>query len=374
MSATTPVKLGYRPALDGVRGVAILSVVGMHFFGFPRGGLLGVDLFFVLSGFLITTLLLEEWGERGRVSLRAFYRRRALRLLPALVGMLAVYAAVVLCALATGIVDRGAVLAAFGFIASTLAYAQNFVTAFGVGNIQMSPLVHLWSLAEEEQFYVVWPIVLVFCLRRNVRTSRLLVVLAMAAVAVAVHRAALVHDPGVGLPRVEFGPDTRSPDALLVGCAFALVRQYGSWAIAARWRGAIGTAALALIVTVVLTGSIDGRVTYLYWIPLVALAGGALVFSLSVGPPVGIMRVLSMQPLVFVGTISYGLYVWHQLVRWLVPQPEIGFGLALTLAVISYRLIEQPFLRMKRSASDGVTPVLSVDANAERLPAVLAES
>src|SRR5207244_12006457 len=90
-----PTRLGYRPSLDGIRGLAIASVVGFHAFGHPSGGYLGVDLFFVLSGFLITTLLLEERHERGRVSLRAFYARRALRLLPALVVMLPTAVAVV---------------------------------------------------------------------------------------------------------------------------------------------------------------------------------------------------------------------------------------------------------------------------------------
>ena len=132
-------RLGYRPALDGVRGVAIAAVVAFHAFGWPNAGYLGVDLFFVLSGFLITTLLLEERAERGTVSLVAFYRRRALRLLPGLFAMLAIVVPVSL-AVAWGNpdrLDRTLLVAGAG-----LGYATNFLLA-GAGN-QVPALGHLW--------------------------------------------------------------------------------------------------------------------------------------------------------------------------------------------------------------------------------------
>src|SRR5207244_10258571 len=139
-----PTRLGYRPSLDGIRGLAIASVVGFHAFGHPAGGYLGVDLFFVLSGFLITTLLLEERDEGGRVSLRAFYARRALRLLPGLVVMLAtVVAVVVVRAVANG--DQHNLGRTLIFAAAGIGYATNIVLAAS-GNAAPS-LAHLWSLA-----------------------------------------------------------------------------------------------------------------------------------------------------------------------------------------------------------------------------------
>src|SRR5262249_25897924 len=143
-------RLGYRPALDGVRALAITGVVLAHAYRWPPGGGFGVDLFFVLSGFLITTLLLEEHAAHGRISLVDFYRRRAFRLLPALYTLLLVYLAIV--------VVRGEFTEWFRPLSALAAffYATNLVEATGWGID--GPVRHLWSLAAEEQFYFVWPL------------------------------------------------------------------------------------------------------------------------------------------------------------------------------------------------------------------------
>ena len=164
-------RLGYRPALNGLRAVAITAVVLYHAtdFTFPASGLAGVDLFFVLSGFLITTLLLEEHNRaRNRVALRGFYRRRAWRLLPAMFVLLALFLA--------GLIVIGTALerAIAGGIAAGVFYCMNFVLA--AGNVDDMPfgLTHLWSLAAEEQFYVVWPLLLLLVflvLRSRLRSS-----------------------------------------------------------------------------------------------------------------------------------------------------------------------------------------------------------
>ena len=155
-------RLGYVPALDGLRAVAIVGVILYHGTGHPAGGWLGVDLFFVLSGFLITTLLLEEHGRRGRVDILGFYGRRARRLLPAFFALLAVVLAL------TGSV--------FGVVAG-VGYFSN-VVQMGAPESAMPPaLEHLWSLAAEEQFYLVWPLVL-FGLLRAKLTLALAVVFA----------------------------------------------------------------------------------------------------------------------------------------------------------------------------------------------------
>jgi peptidoglycan/LPS O-acetylase OafA/YrhL len=165
-------KLGYVPALDGIRAIAIALVVVVHATRRPPSGNLGVDLFFVLSGFLITTILLEERATRGHVPLSAFYRRRALRLVPALVVMLGCFLLVsTVLALVRGTSLHEPVLG----VAAGLGYFSNIVIAAGDRPFAMpSPIHHLWSLAEEEQFYLVWPLVLFVVLRGHVRWGLLL--------------------------------------------------------------------------------------------------------------------------------------------------------------------------------------------------------
>ena len=156
-------RLGYVPALDGVRAIAIAAVTGLHFFGLS-GGNYGVDLFFVLSGFLITTLLLEQHEKTGSIELSDFYLRRARRLLPALVTLL--LAVAIVGSFAYRPSRLAEILAAGGF------YAANVVRAAAPGVLSAGPLSHLWSLAMEEQFYLLWPIALVTLLHRRVDQRR----------------------------------------------------------------------------------------------------------------------------------------------------------------------------------------------------------
>src|SRR5438093_1585780 len=156
-------RLGYRPALDGVRGIAIAIVVAFHAFGWPAAGTLGVDLFFVLSGFLITTLLLEEHARSGRIGIRAFYLRRARRLLPALFALLVPFLLIALAA----VVFRGSSPSAlFLGLGAALTYTSNIVVAADPSAVPAA-LIHLWSLGAEEQFYIVWPLLLVVLMRRG---------------------------------------------------------------------------------------------------------------------------------------------------------------------------------------------------------------
>ena len=222
-------KLGYRPALDGLRAVAVLAVMVEHS-GVRRpggtglllpGGFLGVDVFFVISGFLITSLLLIEHDGTGRVDLRRFWLRRARRLLPAACVTIAatcVAAAVVGLAI-DGEALRGDALAALAYVANWrfIVTDQSYFAAFGVP----SPFRHLWSLSLEEQWYLVFPPLLVGLLalvRR--RTGALLVVLATAAAASAVWMA-VCHTPGQDPSRAYYGTDTRA-QTLLVGALLAV--------------------------------------------------------------------------------------------------------------------------------------------------------
>ena len=161
-------RLGYRPSLDGLRGVAVLVVMAHHaYVPFFRGGGVGVDIFFVLSGFLITSLLLEEWRRTQDISLRGFYIRRGLRLLPALFMLLLVLQAYALLRM------RGdAFWEMEKAIGAVLGYFGNWVAALGLYDMRV--LSHTWSLSIEEQFYFLWPIILLLMLRSRWKRTRIL--------------------------------------------------------------------------------------------------------------------------------------------------------------------------------------------------------
>jgi peptidoglycan/LPS O-acetylase OafA/YrhL len=348
------------PALDGIRGLAVLSIMMFHSGAtWFAGGGIGVDVFFVLSGFLITGLLLDERRGTGRIRLRSFYARRVLRLLPALllvVGFLFVWSFVGgLGSQQVHELRRGLVF--------TLGYAANVQVAF-LGELPPFSLVaHMWSLAIEEQFYLVWPLVLALLLRLRFRTGQVLVVAVVAALASTVWRAFLWHGPGDVL-RVYYGPDTRA-DGLLLGCALALVASRRPLP-RAPWLALVG--GVFLIAQVRLDthlGSFGYEGGYL----LTALAACALIVG-AVGAPDGpAARVLGWRPLAAVGAISYGLYLWHWPVYlilnagrldlpWLQLQ-AVRFAVTFAVATASYLLLERPVLSLRsrfRPRTEGDAP------------------
>ena len=215
--------LGYRPALDGLRGIAILAVLAIHthhIFGWPllKGGNVGVDIFFVLSGFLITALLVQEWGETGTISLKSFYWRRALRLVPALLLLLVAlyFLSDLLLSTVEANETRRAMPVAF-------VYASDLALAFF--NIRLGALQHTWSLAIEEHFYLIWPLVLVAGLKLGIGKKRLVMITLLLALASALQRAVL-HQVGASPVRTYYGFDTRA-DGLLIGCAMGLCVSWG---------------------------------------------------------------------------------------------------------------------------------------------------
>ena len=336
-------RLGYRPALDGIRAVAISLVVGLHVFGFPVDGGLGVDLFFVLSGFLITTLLLEERDRTGRVSFLGFYRRRTTRLMPALIALLVVY---MLGSMVAGRRPEVTLLRALVGV----SYTTNlpFIEA---RNIPAPGLAHLWTLAAEEQFYLVWPVLMVLSFRA--RRAPAILAASLTVLAGLVTQVYLTHhNPSHEvILRLFYGPDLRSPNSLLIGCIAGLIfvsprREWLDWG-ARR----LLVPALAVLVTLTFLRPVN---LYGGWITLYAAAAAVLLVR-ALDRSSAVARILSLKWLVFLGRISYGLYLWHLLIavslnlRSDLPSQVAAVALSLAAATASYYLVEQPVSRRVRA-------------------------
>lgn len=324
-------RLGYRPELDGIRGLAIIAVLLLHA-GLIRGGFIGVDVFFVLSGFLITTLLLEEHHHSGRVDLRAFYVRRMRRLLPALGALL--------IAITTVYVGLGIFsLELLGRLAAGLFYVANI--AHALGYVFPQELGHLWSLAQEEQFYVLWPPLLILALRRQ--SLRWIAGALAFAIAVAfVWRGYLTAQQGF-TERVWVAPDTRA-DGLLVGCLVAVMRARGFLSGRGRVLQAAGLGALLGLFAQAMLMGYD-VVTLYVGRPACVLAAGVLIAAVVANEDVLAARLMSLRPLVWVGAISYSVYLWHPPIFAVVPPVPVGLVLSIAIGAASYYWIEQPFRR-----------------------------
>jgi len=375
------------PALDGVRALAILGVIAYHLgFGWASGGYLGVDLFFVLSGFLITSLLLEERSVSGRIRLGAFWGRRARRLLPALFLVLC---AVAIYAVANGqFSSTGAGGAAIdlsglrGDAIATLLYVANWHAIFAHQSYfaqfsSPSPLQHTWSLAIEEQFYLVWPLVIVGLVHRApTRWRRAGIALCVLGAASSMAAMAIIFHPGVDPSRVYYGTDTRAFD-LLVGAtvAFAASGRAQPGARARSWlHGASIPAIAVLLVFWSVAGTKSGMPTNAMFeggfllCALLAAVVIADVRQLDQGP---LARLLSIRPVRWIGTISYGLYLWHWPVIVYLNQGRTGLSgagldiarIAVTfaLATSSYYLVELP-IRRRRFVTPAARAVLPVAA------------
>jgi len=339
----------YYPALDGLRTIAVGIVLCAHG-GVPyfRSGGVGVDIFFVLSGFLITTILTTEQARTGDISFRNFYARRFLRLAPALV--------------------LACVLAAAGMVwfeqrfpgtelALALSYTANWALAFY--QFHLTWLNHCWSLAVEEQFYLIWPLVIVI-LGRTVKSSRTRAgVLLVGAAAIAVYRASRV---GIYTDeRINFGLDTRM-DSLMAGAALACFVQSlpgGRLPEAAgKWLGRV-VAPLMFAALFAVINTVTWYSPWMGWIGYVLVAGAAalVVLDLVAGGHSWLAGILATRPMVFIGRISYGLYLYHLPVYYAVEKlmPDatlmerlpVKVAVSVALATASFFLIEQRFLKLK---------------------------
>ena len=327
-------KLGYVPALDGLRCLAIVVVMLNHaepILGWSLlGGVVGVDLFFVLSGFLIATLLLERDGER----LRRFYTRRALRLFPAVYVLIIIVTAIA----AIRYHQAGEYLRADGWV---LIYATNWAIVFDLFHAPM--LDHLWTLAIEEQFYLLFP--LPFLIAWHRRPSFVFPAILALIAAVVVWRAWYAWQ---GTGRIDERFDMRF-DELLAGAALAVARWKGT---DLRRLGRWWPAALVAFIAIAATYDYHSRLDTAIGIPAVTVASIVLVAGAVTRAP----RILCFPIVVAIGVYSYSIYLWHLPVFDLAGDvhsapraAKIAIGITATIAaaLASYYLIEQPFLRLK---------------------------
>ena len=343
---------GYMPALDGLRAFAVLAVVLYHL-GVPstQGGLIGVTVFFVISGYLITKLLLKEYARTGTLDFKSFYIKRVKRLMPAIV--LVVLVTATLCTLFNHALltkMRPDVLPSLFFFNNWWQIANDASYFDNIGG--PSPLTHFWSLAIEEQFYLVLPVCLFLALRFGASRRQLaggVLVLALASIVAM----AVLYDPAADPTRVYYGTDTRA-FSLLIGVALAVVsanrRDRRLTPAVCDGLALLGIGGLVLFVVLC-----EGTGPFLYY-------GGFLLASiLSAAAIVGLVesggglvaRVFSLKPLLWVGTRSYGIYLWHYpLALLMTPQnaaSDLPWWHPVVLAVViglvaeaSYRLVEQP--------------------------------
>lgn len=351
-------KKRYIPGIDGLRAISVLAVIAYHLdLKWAQGGLLGVGVFFVLSGYLITDQLLMEWKWNKDVSVWSFWMRRFRRLLPAMLCML------LLVALWLIITDPARLLSLRGDFISSIVYVNNWYLIFHEVSYferfgPASPIGHLWSLSIEEQFYVVWPIALLIGLRFAPRRGKLMLwVLILAAVSALAMT--LLYVPGTDPSRVYYGTDTRA-FAILIGASLAVA--WPSWKLSERIShsartsldviGAFGL--LVLILLIYRTNEYDDAL-YQYGFLYLSLVT-AVIIAVLVHPVSSLGKMLGSRPLTWIGKRSYSLYIWHYPVIILMKPEGSSEGLdfaqimlrlmiIVLLSVVSYEFIEEPIRR-----------------------------
>jgi peptidoglycan/LPS O-acetylase OafA/YrhL len=346
MAKGTVRPLGHVRPLDGLRAIAVLLVLGFHA-GLPgfHGARAGVDVFFVLSGFLITSLLLDEHRRTGAIRLGAFYMRRALRLYPALVVAVAGALTLALLKMPVFGADASTFLNTLRGTPLALFYTTNIGRATG-----WSPggfLGHTWSLAIEEQFYLVWPVVVILILRRRGPTRLGWIALACAITSAALR--ALLGGAGFSAEML-YNATFSHVDGIFAGCAFAVLWSERPDLVRRVARPSLTAAAFAVAGAVMVSGQRMNAAGYL----LVVVATLIVLAGVVSRPASRLSAALSRPGVVAIGRRSYGIYLYHWpifLFLGIDTRPymlALGFGLSFGAAWVSFAVVEGPFLAMKR--------------------------
>lgn len=348
----------YMPGLDGLRALSVIAVIAYHLnMKWAQGGFIGVGVFFVLSGYLITDHLLLEWQQTKRLSLTHFWIRRFRRLLPAMICM------IIVVMLWLTVSDPSRVSELAGDVFSSLFYVHNWYLIFEEVSYfnsfgPPSPIGHLWSLAIEEQFYFVWPLVLLIGIKAAQRRGRLVKWILMLAILSAIVMGVL-YEPGGDPSRVYYGTDTRA-FALLIGAALAIV--WPSTRIsstismpARRILDMVGTLGIVLLIAMIYQVNEFNAWNYPMGLLIVSVISMVLI-AVLVHPASRLGLVMGCRLLVWIGKRSYSLYIWHYPVI-ILSRPQIHTDtknlilivgqliVTVIVAALSYRFIEEPMRR-----------------------------
>jgi len=356
------------PALDGIRAFALVLIMGFHFgVGWLQGGFFALDIFYVLSGYLITGLLISEYRKRGCIKLSAFWLRRARRLFPALLIVLVAVTIMVRFAEPAGLYPdfRMDALSALFYFSNwwQIASSSNYFVMSGAAQ----PLTHTWSLAVEEQFYLIWPLVTLAVMasaRTFIRGVKILLIVSAVGAAASAIEMVQLFDSNTNTTRIYFGTDTHAQSILLgtiLACVMTMIQtRRGLEGSAPAARSRISRGGLVLVGLAGFAGTLTlehletGASSFDYrgGFMLSALCGAAIIIGAVCVPGGPIAVALSLRPMVWLGTISYGAYLWHFPVGIYLDAERTGLnGLALlavragstiSLATISYYLVERP--------------------------------
>jgi peptidoglycan/LPS O-acetylase OafA/YrhL len=343
---------GQIPVLDGLRGLSIIAVIGFHgeWAGFSGGGR-GVDLFYVISGYLIAWLLLKEKSKYGSVSLKLFYYRRMLRILPAFYVFLAGYW--IMCQFIFADFKKE--------LGQSLVIAGTYSTNIMIGWFNYDVLLaHTWSLSMEEQFYLIFPAVIAFTSRTKAIIIACSVIICLPFWRFIIY---MMSDSNISVYRFAYSPDTRM-DTIIIGCLIALIMVDANANKAAKkW---FSHASVFVAGIIIIAGAIilsEQSKFFMSTIGYTLIAAGVsviLLFALS-NPDHSVNRFIATKPLQIIGRLSYALYLWHPAslgiankvayhtdIHWQgIVQVVAYVGIAFTCAIASYFLVERPFLHLK---------------------------
>ncbi|MBR7795682.1 acyltransferase family protein [Agaribacter marinus] len=347
-------KRRYISELDGLRGLAVLAVIFYHLgFDWAAGGFLGVCIFFVLSGYLITDLLADEWKQNNRINFKKFWIKRARRLLPAMLAMLILTFIWVLLFKPTIIASFKSDFIAALFYISNWWYIfqdQSYFETLG----EPSLLTHFWSLAVEEQFYIIWPILMLLGLRYITKLSLIKIMLITASVSAILMM--LLYQPGLDPSRVYYGTDTRA-FSLLIGAALAIIWPSGQLArkIPQKLKHILNIAgSIMLSILLVMLWTTNQYEPFLYYGGMVILSiVTAMLIAVLVHPANSIGNLFNLPFLRWVGIRSYAIYLWHYPVIMLTTpaintngisfiRVTIQLAIILGLSALSWKFIEGP--------------------------------